>query len=87
MKACRSGIVARRARVLYGSQSSNDGRDATIALHQFEKWEIPHFALGVFEDQETINRKVLARFSDVCDKQFASLNRDRISQYIQGQLN
>jgi hypothetical protein len=60
-------------------------RDATIALHQFEKWNIPHRSIGVFEDQETVNRKVLARFSDVCEKQFSALgaNRDRIQRYVE----
>ena len=59
-------------------------RDATITLHQFEKWEIPFRSLAIFEDQESINRKVLARFSDVCDKQFSSLtmNRDRITHFV-----
>jgi len=60
-------------------------RDSTIALLQFERWGLPFHSIAIFEDQEEINRKVLARFSDVCEKQFSSLssNKDRISRYIE----
>lgn len=60
-------------------------RDATIALLQYEKWGLNAYTVGVFEDQEEVNRKVLARFSDVCDKQYSSLgsNRDRLGTYIE----
>ena len=70
---------------VYALSNDSQTRDATITLHQFEKWEISFNSVAIFSDQEAINRKVLARFSDVCDKQFSSLssNQGRIDRYIQ----
>jgi len=71
---------------LYVFAINNDDkcRDATINCLQFERWGRYFHSMAIFEDQETISRKVLARFSDVCEKQFSSLylNRDRIEKYI-----
>jgi hypothetical protein len=76
-----------RARPVFVQALPNDDkvRDSTIALLQFERWGLPFHSIAIFEDQEEVNRKVLARFSDVCEKQFSSLsaNKDRISHYIQ----
>lgn len=71
--------------LVYALLNDDKTRDATIALHQFEKWDLPFRSLAIFEDQENINRKVLARFSNVCEKQFSSLkvNEDRIERYIE----
>ena len=65
---------------------ASDGatRDATITFLNFEKWDIRFRSLAIFEDQEIISRKVLSRFTDICDRQFSSLtaNRDRIQLFL-----
>ena len=69
---------------IYALSGDDKVRDATIGLHQFEQWKVEHLGVGVFENQEDISRKVLARFSDVSDKQFSNLvtNHDRSERYI-----
>lgn len=78
-----NGMV--RPLVVYALTGDDKVRDATIGLLQFERWGFNFRALGIFEDQEEINRKVLARFSDVCEKQFSSLtaNTERIQKYLE----
>jgi hypothetical protein len=49
-------------------------RDATITLGQYERWGLTFDSLGIFEDQESVNRKVLARFLDICGKSFSNLS-------------
>jgi hypothetical protein len=63
-------------------------RDATITLHQFREWDRELFSAGVFEDQERIHRKVLARFTDACDKQFSALsgNEQTVIEYLRREL-
>lgn len=64
-------------------------RDATITLLQFERWGIDFQSISIFENQEEINRKVLARFSDVSEKQYSNLvaNRQRIKDQLEKELS
>jgi hypothetical protein len=70
--------------VLFMLQGDDRVRDATIHLLQYEKWGVPVYSVSIFENQEEINRKALAKLSDVCDKMFSNFsgNKDRISQYL-----
>lgn len=73
-----------RPLLVFALPNNDRVRDATITIHQFEAWRVPFKAVGVFENQEEISRKVLARFSDVCEKQFSTLkgNDQRIARYL-----
>ncbi len=70
--------------LVHALASDGKTRDATISLLQFEKWDMPFRSLAIFENQETISRKVLARFSDVSEKQFSGLagNGERIRRFV-----
>ncbi|MBA3420893.1 MAG: DUF1828 domain-containing protein [Thermoleophilaceae bacterium] len=61
---------------------------ATITLQQFRNWGRRFFAAGIHEEQASRNRKAVARFSDVVDKQFSFLhgNENEIVGYLAERL-
>lgn len=57
--------------------------NATIVCHQFERWQKPFRATGLFEDLAEISGRALAQFSDVAYKQIPSLGSpERIERYF-----
>ena len=74
-----------RPLVVFGLVGDGRTRDATIALLQYEELGLPLRSLAVFEDQQTIGRNVLARLTDVCDRQYSSFegNRHRIVRFLE----
>ena len=74
---------AKRPLFVYAVPNDDRCRDATITCLQYEKYQVQFSATAIFESQEEINRRVLARFSDVCEKQFSSLQsaRERFESY------
>lgn len=69
---------------IFGIDGDSKCQTATNIIYWWERQQKSFDVLAIHENQEEISRKVLARFSDVCGKQFSSLpsNRDRISKYI-----
>lgn len=74
----------RRPLFVYALQGDAKVRDATISLLTFEKWKLPFQSMAIFENQESVARPALAKFTDVCEKAYSSLedNKDRIAAYI-----
>ncbi|PKG31054.1 MAG: hypothetical protein CW742_15425, partial [Methanoregula sp.] len=69
---------------IYAMTNDDRVKEAMINLLMFEKWGLKFHSIGIFENQEELNRKTLAKFTDICEKGFSNLpgNRDRLLKYI-----
>lgn len=73
---------------LFAIPNDSKCKDVMISMYQFERWGLKYHSVSIFEDQEEVNRRVLAKFSDIGEKQFSSLlsNRERIKKYLSEQI-
>jgi len=74
---------------VFGILNDDHCRDATITIGHFLQYYGPFGSMAVHQNQEAINRRVLARFSDVVGKQFSSLagNEAQVGAYIEDFLH
>jgi len=73
---------------LFAILNESKCKDVMISMYQFERWGLKYNSVSIFEDQEQINRRVLAQFSDIGEKQFSTLlsNKERIKSYLSEQI-
>lgn len=74
---------------VFGITNDSKCQTATNIIYWWEKQGEPFNVMAIYENQEEINNRIQARFSDVCGKQFSNLptNRDRITSFIEESLN
>lgn len=79
---------ADRPALVFAVGNNDQCRDATIILNRWESWGERFHSVAIFRDQTEISRTVLARFSDVVDNQYSSLDsaRERLDSYLSDAL-
>lgn len=76
--------TATRQVLAFAISNDDQCRDATITIYKWLDWQERFHPIAVFLDQTQINRIVLARFSDVAERQFSNLEtaRERLEEYL-----
>ena len=83
MVDCRINSM-KRPLFVYGIPNATKANLAALSLLRFDNWNVEFQSLGVFEDQEEMDPKPVARFTDAADKTFSNLqgNKDGILRYL-----
>jgi hypothetical protein len=73
---------------IFGVTSDGKCQTATNIIYWWERQGEVFNITAIHENQEEISRPILARFTDVCGRQFSNLptNRDRIKTFIEESL-
>lgn len=80
---CRIDAI-RRPLFVFGITTDGKCQTVTNIIYWWERQQEPFDVMAVFENQQEIGRPILARFSDVCGRQFSGIhpNRDRIGIFL-----
>lgn len=62
---------------IFALNSDEKISDATINLLHFNSLGFLYHSIGIHENQETVNRRVLAKFTDVVGKQYSNLGANK----------
>ena len=73
---------------IFGITGDGKCHRANRNIYWWERQREPFNVMAIHENMEEINSRILARFSDVCGKQFSNLptNRDRIEAFVKESL-
>lgn len=68
----------------FGALNDDKCRDVTITCLKFKEWNEKFTSICIFEDQETISRKVFGRLLDEVDKEYSTLSAAKtgLSDYM-----
>lgn len=85
---CLVNGTSERPAAVFAITGNDRCKEATITVQQFRWWQRPLFTVGVFEAQEDVNSRVLARFSNPTDKLFAYLKgqEEEVVEYVRERI-
>lgn len=72
--------------MVFALNSDQKTANSTVTIHQLQKWNLSFYPMGIFDDMTALNRKTVARFTDVCENIYSNIddleNRESAIRYI-----